>query len=49
MDTRVQAGRVALSGVSNHVIWNKNISTPVKKIVLEAMVKSKLIYGSKVW
>ena len=49
VDRRVQAGRAALSGVSKHVIWNKNISTPVKKVVFEAMVKSKLMYGSEVW
>ena len=49
VDRRVQAGRAALSSVSKHVIWNKNISTPVKKIVFEAMVKSKLMYGSEVW
>ena len=49
VDRRVQAGRAALSSVSKHVIWNKNISSQVKKVVFEAMVKSKLMYGSEVW
>ncbi len=34
--------------MSKHVIWNKNIGTPVKNLVFEAMVKSKLMYGSEV-
>ena len=41
VDHRVQAGRAALSSVSKHVIWNKNISIQVNKVVFEAMVKSK--------
>ena len=49
IDHRVQAGRAALIGVSKHAIWNKNISIQVKKVVFEAMVKSKLMYGSQVW
>ena len=49
VDHRVQAGRAALSSVSKHVIWNKNISIQVKKVVFEAMVKSKLMYWSEVW
>jgi hypothetical protein len=49
VEHRVQAGRAALSSVSKHVIWNKNISAHVKKVVFEAMVKSKLMYGSEVW
>ena len=49
VDRRVQAGRAALSSVSKHVIWNKNISTLVKTVVFEAMVKSKLMYGCEVW
>src|SRR5271155_1128704 len=49
VDRRVQAGRAALSSVSKHVIWNRNISTHVKKVVFEVMVKSKLMYGSEVW
>src|SRR6266699_2688330 len=49
VDRRVQAGRAALSAVSKHVIWNENISIPVEKVVFEAMVKSKLVYGSEVW
>ena len=46
---REQAGRAALSSVSKHVIWNRNVSVPVKKVVFEAMVKSKMVYGSEVW
>ena len=49
VDHRIQAGRAARSSVSKHVIWNMNISIQVKKVVFEAMVKSKLIYGSEVW
>jgi hypothetical protein len=46
---RVQAGQAALSSVSRHVTWNRNISVPVKKVVFDAMVISKLMYGSEVW
>ena len=49
VDKRVQAGRAALCSVSKHVIWNRNISEPVKKVVFDVMVKSKLMYGSEVW
>ena len=43
VDHRVQAGRAALSSVSKYVIWNRNISIQVKKVVFEAMVKSKVM------
>ena len=49
VDHRVQAGRAALSSVSKYVIWNRNISIQVKEVIFEAIVKSKLIYGSDVW
>ena len=49
IDPRVQAGRAALSSVSKHDIWSKNISIHVKKVVFEAIVKFKLMYGSEVW
>jgi len=49
VERRVQAGRAALSSVSRHVVWNKNISMKVKKVVFEAMVKSKMMYGGEVW
>jgi hypothetical protein len=48
VDRRMQAGRAALSSVSKNVVWNKNISMPIKKVVFEALVKSKLVYGSEV-
>ena len=49
VDHGVQAGRAALSSVSKHVIWNKNISIHVKKVVFDAMVKFKMMYRSEVW
>jgi hypothetical protein len=49
VDRRMQAGRAALSSVSKNVVWNKNISMPVKKVVFEALVKSKIVYSSEVW
>jgi hypothetical protein len=48
IDRMMQAGSAALSSVSKHVLWNKNISTNVKKIVKKAMVKSKMMDGSEV-
>ncbi len=45
---RVQAGRAARSSVSKHVVWNREVSIPVNKVVYEAMVKSKMMYGSGV-
>ena len=49
VDHRVQAGSASLSSVSKHVIWNRNISIQVKKVVFEAVVKLKLMCGSAVW
>ena len=49
VDRRVQAGRSALCSVSKHVVWNKNISAYVKKVIFEVMVKSRIMYGSEVW
>ena len=49
VDRRVQAGRSALCSVSKHVVWNKNISAHVKKVIFEVMVKSRIMYGSEVW
>src|SRR3981189_2287406 len=49
VDRRVQAGREAVNNVSKIVIWNRNISAHVKKVVFEATVKSMLMYGSIVW
>ena len=46
---RVQFGRSALSMISKQVIWNKNVSVNVKKVIFEVMVKSKLMYGGEVW
>src|SRR2546428_14004491 len=49
VERRVQAGRAALSSVSKHVIWNRNISVKVKKVIFEAIFKSKMMYGGEVW
>ena len=46
---RVQLSRAALSNISKQVIWNKNVSIGVKKVVFDAMVKSKIMYGAEVW
>ena len=49
VERRVQVGRAALSSVSRNVVWNKNISVKVKKVVFDSMVKAKLMYGGEVW
>ena len=49
VNRRIQAGRGALSKLSKKVVWNRNISMKVKKVLFEAMVKSRLMYGGDVW
>ena len=33
IDRMVQAGRAALSSANQHLLWNRSISIPVKKVV----------------
>jgi exonuclease III len=46
---RTQAARAALSTISREVIWNKVISMKVKRIIFEALVRSRMEFGSEVW
>ena len=46
---RLQMGRAGLSSISKQVIWNKNVSAEVKKVIFSAMVRSRLLYGGEAW
>jgi hypothetical protein len=46
---RRQTVRAVLSSLNKQVVWNRNVSIRVKRIVFEAMLKSKLLYGGDIW
>jgi hypothetical protein len=41
--------KVVLLPNNNSRVWNRNVPICVKRIVFEAMVKSKLLYGCDIW
>ena len=45
----MQAGRIALNGISKQIVWNKQVGEGVKKVLFEALVKSRLLYGGEIW
>jgi hypothetical protein len=49
IERRRQIGRAALCSLNKQVVWNSNVPIQVKRIVFEAMVKSKLLYGGDIW
>jgi hypothetical protein len=49
INRRVQAGRVALNGISKQIVWNKHVGVGVKKVLFEALVKSRMLYGAEIW
>jgi len=46
---RIKAGGTALGSISKQVVWNKFVNVGVKKVIFEAMVKSRLMYGGDIW
>ena len=44
---RMQAGRAALSSVNRHMVWNKNISINVKKVVFQTRWSLRWCMGVK--
>src|SRR5829696_7888890 len=49
IERRIRAGRAALGTISKQVVWNKFISVKAKKVVYDAMVKSRMVYGGDIW
>jgi hypothetical protein len=49
IERRRQIGRAALCSLNKQVVWNRNVPIRVKRLVFEAMVKSKLLYGGDIW
>jgi sorting nexin-29 len=49
VERRIKAGRAALGSISKQVVWNKFVSVGVKKVIFNAMVKSRLMYGGDIW
>lgn len=49
VERRVKAGRAAWGSISKQVVWNKFVSVKVKRVVFDAMVKSRLLYGGDIW
>ena len=45
---RIKAGRAALGSISKQVVWNKFVSVEVKKVIFDAMVKPRLMYGGDI-
>ena len=49
VERRVKAGRAALGSISRQIVWNKFVSVGVKRVIFDAMVKSRLMYGGDIW
>ena len=42
-------GRAGLSSISKQIIWNKNVSAQLKKVIFSAMNRSRLLYRGEAW